>query len=100
VIDRLNISRCGNRFTGTHTLDWPHTNKIISSKWHSIDSMTEDQRAPEGTKTSPQKGAGREVIGIGGTRRDSSRSARLPKNTRWRGSSSISSLRRGAGSKR
>jgi hypothetical protein len=99
-MDVLKASRCGNRFTGAHTLDWPHTNKIMSSKWHSIDSMNEDQGAPEGTKTLSQKSTGREVIGVCGTRRDSSRSARLRKNTRWPGSSSVSSLRLGAGPER
>jgi hypothetical protein len=55
---------------------------------------------PDGTKTSFQKAAGRELIRACGTRRDRSRSARLPKNTRWRGSSSVSSRRRGAGLER
>jgi len=62
--------------------------------------MNDDQDAPEGTKTSPQKRAGREVIKIGGTRRDSSKSARLPKKTRWRGSHSINRFKRGTGTER
>jgi hypothetical protein len=46
-----------------------------------MDSRSEDHGAPEGTKTSFQKAAGRELIKIGGTRRDRIRSARLRKNT-------------------
>ena len=99
-MDLWDTSRCGNSLTDSQTLDWPHTNKTIASKCQSIDSMNADQGTREGTKTSVQKGAGREVRGIRGNRRDRSRSARLRKNTRWRGSSSTSSRRRGAGAER
>jgi len=92
--------RFGNSCTDVHILDWPHTSKTISSRCHSIDSTNADQAAPEGTKTSSQKCAGREVRGIGGTRRESSKSARLSKNTRRRDSHCTSSLSRGAGAGR
>ena len=100
MIDLWKTPGCVNNFTDTNILDWPHTNRAISSKCNRIDSKNEDQGAPEGTKTSFQKRAGSEVRGICGAGCDRSRSNRLRKNTRWRGSSSTSSRRRGAGLKR
>ena len=101
MIDLRAAFRFGNSSTDTQTLDWPHINKISRSACQSIDSRNRNQGTPEGTKTSFQKGAGREVIGAYGIRRDQSRSARLRKNTRRRGSHSISSRRRaGAGAGR
>lgn len=100
MIDLWKRPGCVNSFTDTNNLDWPHTKKAISSKCNNIDSKNEDQGAPEGTKTSFQKRAGSEVTGICGAGRDRSRSNRLRKNTRWRGSSSTSSRRWGAGLKR
>lgn len=62
MIDLWLVGRSGKSFTDSHTLDWPHMNKTSSSKCNSIDSMNDDQGAPEGTKTSLQKRPGREVI--------------------------------------
>ena len=58
----LDADRCGNCFSGTHTRDWPHMNKTATSKCQSMDSRNDDQGAPEGTKTSSQKGAGLDVV--------------------------------------
>ena len=98
MIEPRKASRCGNKSTGSHILDCAHTARMMSSKCPSRDSRNENQGWPEGTKTSVQKAAGREVRnGDGGTRRNRSRSARLLKNTRGPDSHSVSSRSRGSG---
>jgi hypothetical protein len=90
-------SRCFKLISAVQNLDWPQTNRINNSRCQSIDSRNDDHGGAEGTNTSGQNGAGCEVAGKGLTFRPSNRSPKLRQNTRRRGSSSITSRRRGNG---
>jgi len=68
---------------------------VTTIMWPSNDSTNRRQGMLDGTRTSFQKTAGVEVVAIGGGVRDKTRSARFRKKTRYAGSGSSRSLRRG-----
>jgi hypothetical protein len=97
VIVLWTASRGEKSFTDVQTRDWLHTNNTTTSSWTTAASMNAAHETPDGTKTSVQNLAGFEVIVTCGIGRRKTRSVRFSKNTRRRGSQSISSRSRGIG---